>query len=283
MGAEHLRYRLAQWLSERLPSPDAFRCAEQLSDAWGRISAKDRAAVQANLSIVRGEPITEQSPDVHEVFRNFGRYLVDFFTIHRVPRPDVHVEGYEHLQEAQRGHGGVIMLTAHVGNWEIGGMLLTRMGFPVSVVALPHADAGTDRLFNQQRLRCGLHVIPVGSDAARRSLQSLRAGHLLGLIGDREFSHHGIAQTLFGRTVTLPRGPAALSLRSHAPVVPTFLTREGMWKFRLSFEPPIPPPAQRAPQAIAALTTAYATVFERYLRRFPTQWLMFQPATQPSG
>lgn len=283
MGAEYLRYRLAQWLSERLPSPAAFRCADQLSDAWCRISAKDRAAVQANLFMLLGKPVTEQSRDVYEVFRNFGRYLVEFFTIHCVPRPDVYVEGYEHLQEAQRVHRGVIILTAHLGNWELGGALLRRMGFPVSVVALRHADAGTDRLFNRQRVRCGIHVIPVGSDAAQQSLQSLRAGHLLGLIGDREFSHHGMVLTLFGRAVTLPRGPAALSLKSHAPVIPTFLIREGTWKFRLSFEPPIPPPAHGAAHAIAALTTAYAAVFERYLRRFPTQWLMFQPATQARG
>jgi len=137
-----------------------------------------------------------------------------------------------------------------------------------------------DRLFNEQRRRCGVNVIPLGPDAARRSLQALRQGRVLGLLADREFANSGIRITLCGRDVIFPRGPATLSLRGRAPVVPIFLIREGIWKFRLCCEPPVWPPSHGFPDAsIQTLTQQYATVLERYLRRYPEQWLVFQPVT----
>ena len=152
------------------------------------------------------------------------------------------------------------------------------MGFPFSAVVLPHADPRTNRLFNDQRRRCGIDVIPLGQEAMHRSLRSLRDGHLLGVLGDQRFTRHGLPATLCGRTVTLPSGPALLCLRSLAPMVPTFLIREGMWKFRLCFEPPIwPEPRRSGSSAVGQLMQEYASIFDRYLRRFPSQWLLFQP------
>jgi KDO2-lipid IV(A) lauroyltransferase len=256
----------------------AYRLAEWLADVQCRLSACDRRAVQANLGLVLGASVSGHSPLVAEVFRNFGRYLVEFFTAHGTPSPEVEVEGYEHLETAQAARRGAILLTAHLGNWEVGAVLVRRLGFPVTVVVLPHLDPQTDRLFNRQRERCGIHVVPLGRDAAHESLRQLREGQLLGLIGDRVFARRGIQIPLFGRSVILPIGPALLSLRSQAPVVPIFCIREAPWKFRLSFESPIWPAGGRLRDgAVHAMTAAYATALERYVRRFPSQWLLFQP------
>lgn len=278
MGFTYLGYRVAQCLSARLPQSAAFACAERLSDVHWKRSAKDRLAVRDNLSILLEAPTAEHAPCVREVFRNFGRYLVEFFAIGRTRDLEVRLEGEGHLRSAWNRQRGVIILTAHLGNWEVGAILLSRMGFPTAAVALPHADPQMDRLFNRQRERCGVRVIPLDAHAARRSLQSLRAGGLLGLLGDRDFSHTGIAAGLCGQTVKFPRGPATLSLRSRAPIVPTFLIREGIWKFRLWFEQPIWPGGPGAqPTRVRSITRAYAAVVEQYLRRYADQWLMFQP------
>jgi KDO2-lipid IV(A) lauroyltransferase len=206
---------------------------------------------------------------------------VEFFSVHRVASPTLEIEGYEHLNAAYQQRCGVIVLTAHFGNWEVGAVLIRRMGFPLSAVALPHADPRTDRIFNDQRRRCGITIIPLGQQAMHQSLRCLREGQLLGLLGDQQFTGHGLLATLCGRTVTLPSGPAVLSLRSAAPLVPTFLIREGPWTFRLCFESPIwPPRHDRGSVAIQQLTQQYASILERYLTRFPSQWLLFQPLGQ---
>lgn len=284
MGASYVGYRLVRWLSSCLGPRLAFACAERLADLQWRRAAEVRAAVQANLSMIQGAPVRADSPLVREVFRNFGRYLVEFLTIDRVPHPEVRTEGVDELRALTQRGRGLILLTAHVGNWEVGAIVLRRMGFPVTAVALPHGDPSLDHLFNVQRRRCGVEVIPLGRHAARWSLQRLREGRLLGLLGDREFGRNGVGLSLCGAQVRLPRGPAVLSLRSQAPIVPTFLIREGPWKFRLCVGSPIWP-RTRAIQhgSVGALIHAYATVLERYLKQFPDQWLMFQPVMTTSA
>lgn len=278
MSAKHFAYRLAQWLSQRLPPSAAFGCAERVADLWAHGAPRECAAIRRNLSLALGS--AAPAALVREVFRNFGRYLVEFFTIHQTPKPAVAIEGYEHLLNARRQGRGAILLTGHLGNWEVGAVLVRRLGFPVTVVALPHDDPGTDRLFNRQRHRCGLEVIPVGRDAARRSLARLAEGSLLGMLGDREFGRHSLTVRAFRRELTLPRGPAVLSLRARAPVIPTFLIREGPWALRLCMEPPIEPEAPRNDGGSPAhrLTQRYAQVLERYVQQAPAQWLLFEPA-----
>lgn len=277
MSASYVGWRISQWLGQWAPVSFLYRCAEDLADRQWRVCAADRRAVQANLTFALGAPVSEQSPVVREVFRNFARYLVEFFSIHRVQTPAVEVEGYGHLEAARRQGRGVIALTAHIGNWEMAAIVIRRMGLSVSAVALPHPDARTDRIFNDQRRRCGIEVIPLGHEAMHESLRCLREGRLLGVLGDQQFTRHGLSAMLCGRTVTLPSGPSLLCLRSRAPIVPTFLVREGAWKFRLCFEPPIWPKPRGDGAIFQQLTQQYATTLERYLTRFPSQWLLFRP------
>jgi KDO2-lipid IV(A) lauroyltransferase len=145
-------------------------------------------------------------------------------------------------------------------------------------VALPHGDPATDRLFSRQRQRCGLEVIPLGKEAGRRSLRSLQEGRLLGLLGDREFGGEGLEVRFGAGTLTVPRGPALLSLRSRAPIVPAFFIRESPWTFRLVVEPAILPDGEdTGPDAVDTLTRRCAAAVERMVLRHPDQWLMFEP------
>lgn len=272
MSMRYAEFRVASWLSRLLPAACAFGLAERLAEGWCQSSPQQRAIVQRNLSMIAGSRPEEPRAEACEVFRNFGRYLVEFFSVHRMQHPEVRIEGREHLLRAQQRRRGAIILTGHLGNWEVGGVLIRRMGFPMNVVALPHEDPGLDRLFNRQRERSGLRVIPLGSGAAHRCLERLRHGELLGLLGDWEFTNAGLPVFCCGRQVMLPRGPAILSLRSQAPIVPTFLLREGAWKFRLRFEPPIWPDAPAR-----QLTQRFASILEGYLKQFAAQWVIFKP------
>lgn len=277
-------YRVAQWVTTALPSEACLWLAERLADVQWRSSSLDRAAVQANLAMVLKHPVVEDSPLVREVFRNFARYIVELFSAHRSQESGMTIEGTERVIEHLAPNQGRIILSAHLGNWELGAMALSRLGFLVSVVALPHRDPRTNRLFDAQRLRCGVPVVPLGLDATQRCLDLLRQGWALGIAGDREFGSHGITVSFFGRPATLPRGPAILSLRSGAPVVPVCLIREGPWRFRFHVEPAIWP--SESPQThaqVLALTQRYAYAMERAIQQFPSQWLMFQPISEDSA
>ncbi len=155
--------------------------------------------------------------------------------------------------------------------------MLSRLGFAMSVVALPHTNSRVDGMFNDQRQRCGVEVIPLGPHAARTAMDRLRRVGLLAVLGDREFGENGMPAECCGAGMIVPRGPALLSIRTGAPIVPTFFIREGIRRFRFSFDEAIwPTPAAPVHRELARVTLAATAAIERAIRQVPTQWLMFQ-------
>ena len=276
MNSVYWHFRLAEALSRWLPAAAAIALAERLAETRYAQAAGHRATVQANLRLAGLQPAAAR-----EVFRNFGRYLVELFRIRTLAREAFTVEGAEHLAEAHSRGRGVIALTAHVGHWELGAAAIRALGLPIAAVALPHQDAGVNRLFDAQRRRWGVDVIPLDTHATARCLEQLRRGGAVGLLGDIAFGGHPAPARMFGQPVLLPRGPAVLAARAKAPILPVILLRERPFRFRLVIEPPLLP--ERPNQhGITALAEACAAAMERMIRRAPEQWLLMQPL-QPAS
>lgn len=270
-------YRLARSVSRGLPSSWAWSCADRAADLRWLSWAAGRQGVQANLGMVLGSAVSERSAPVREVFRNFARYLLELLDLSRaVERATLRVEGDASLATVKAQGGGAILVTAHVGNWELlAAVAARRLGLSVSAVALPHPEEGVDRFFNAQRQRQGIELIPLGPQAGQESLHALRRGRALGVLGDRPFGEPGVWVRAFGRLIRLPRGPALMSLRSRAPMVPMFLIREARTRFRVVMDAPIWPGPEAGDQAVLTLVQSYAESLERLVRRAPTQWLLF--------
>lgn len=276
-SCRYAAYVLARMLAGRLPPALAQRCAEGLAARYARRAVAERANIRANLSLILGALLPEDSPLIREVFRHFAWYLAEFLAVHRTGLPPVQFEGAEHLERARAAGRGVIVMTAHLGNWELGAMAIRALlRCPVAALAQPHEDPRINRLFDRQRWHGGVAVIPVGPQAAMRSLQVLRGGGVLGLLGDWPFSDPGVAVTLFGRRAMVPLGPAILSLRAQAPIVPCACVRLAPGRFRMRFDAPIEPPRAGA-QAAGPLAQRYAAALEGVIRQAPTQWVRFTP------
>ncbi len=262
------------------------RCAADCSSAR---SPKDMRAVRANLSIVMGTDAVDPE-QVREVFRQFAMYLVDFFrfswwTPERARRW-IRPADIDFVQQALEKGNGVIALTAHLGNYELGGAVLAMRGISVSAAVLTHHNPRVDRFFKRQRERARVQGIPIQEIGRKAFLEaclaSLKRNGLLALVGDRDFFGHGIELPFFGKPTRIPTGPAWFSLRTGAPIVPSFLVREGDGHFRFVLEPPIYPPVHLTrDEAIVEITKACVAAMERVIRRYPTQWYMFQPFWEP--
>jgi|GEM_PF-747559 len=267
-------YRLAQRVSGVLP-PDRYgRLAEWIMDWWWRWAAGDRAGVQANLSAVLGEAQGRDPALAREVFRHFGRYLAEFLSAHQRERYPFVVEGLEPFEKFRGARPGPILLSAHIGNWEVAAIAVGRLGLRTGVVALPHQDPRVNQFFVEQRARCGVETIILGAGATKQAMRFLQEGGMLGMLGDWDFAGNGLAVSCFGRRASVPRGPAVLSLRTGAPALPVFFIREGPWRFRFHVEPPIWP---KAGDTVESLTQRYTEILERAIRRWPTQWMRFRP------
>ena len=283
MNGSYVGYRLIQWFGSYLPAKDSAKLAERAAGWQWQRAVTDRKTVAANLSVILKRPVDAQDPLVRDVFRNFSRYLLEFLVAHRRRRPEIIIEGGERLAAKLPAGKGSMLLSGHMGNWEFGAIAMSRLGLSVSVVALVHRDPHVNAFFDAQRRRCGVGVIPLGAGAASQSVAWLRAGHVLGVLGDVEFGANGIAVSFCGHMITVPRGPAILSLRTGVPAVPVFVVREGPWRLRFFVEEPIWPPQGRwTAHQVQELTQRYTRSLERHVQRFPTQWMMFRPRFEPA-
>ncbi|MEI8013151.1 MAG: hypothetical protein WCI27_11860, partial [Candidatus Omnitrophota bacterium] len=135
---QYFLYKLGLFVIHRVPRRWAYGFADFLSNQHSRYSHKDCEAVINNLRQITGRQDVARR-DARRVFLNFGRYLVDFFLMYKMVdaafiRDHVTVKGLEHLKTAlELGRGGVI-LTAHIGNWEMGAAVLSQLNFPVTAI-----------------------------------------------------------------------------------------------------------------------------------------------------
>jgi len=260
-----------------------YKLAEFISDAQYFFSWKDRRAVRSNLKEIL--PSHENlSYYTREVFRNFGRYLVEFFQMERIVdgayiRKNVKVQHLEYVQQVlDQGRGGII-LTAHLGSWELGAGVLSMLGYPSTVVALPHNEKWVNDLFNRQREAKGLSIISV-RQAVRGCLGLLRDNQLVSIVGDRDFNSRGKVMDFLGRKAIVPRGPAIFSIKTGAPIIPVFFLRNSDGTFTFSLEQPISPSdflnEDSQEDAVEKIMMKYMTIMEKKIRQDPSQWLIFR-------
>jgi len=276
-------YVAGYWACVLLPRGFCYWIAQRLADFYSSRVPVDREAVRRNLTVV-----LEREPSFHEVsevFRHFAMYLVDFFRFSRLTPEKVHrwirIEGVEHMEGALKAGKGAIGLSAHLGNFELAAAVLALLGFPVTAAVFVHQNPRVDTFFSRQRGRVGVHGIPVHSKNQRAlfeaSLSALKQNGILGLVGDRDFFGNGLELLFFGKKVKIPRGPAAFSLRTGAPIVPAFLVREEDGSYRFFLERPITvPEGLPKEEAVRRMTEACVEAMSRAIRKYPTQWYLFQ-------
>ncbi|MCX5697842.1 MAG: lysophospholipid acyltransferase family protein [Candidatus Omnitrophica bacterium] len=277
----YIFYRIGQFLALRLPLGLSYRVAILISDLHNIFSFKDRRAVRANLKTI----FPEKSPkEIRRIRRrisiNFAKYLVDFFRFSVIDasylEENVKIENLVYIDRALSKGKGVIILSAHLGNWELGGVVLGVLGYPFWVVALTHKNKKVNSFFNFQRESKGVRVIPLGK-AVRQCLRVLGENKMLGLVGDRDFTERGTVLDFFGRPAIFPQGPAALSLSMGASIVPAFMLRNSDESFTLRFEEPVQfSPSGERERDVKDLIAKYILIYEDYIRRYPDQWYMFR-------
>ncbi len=264
-----------------LPTRFLYWVALRLADLNWALDKRGRNAVKANLRVIL--PEAKECRIAYEtrwVFRNFGKYLSEFFRFRRFGpsffEKHTAVRGREHIDAAlQRGHGCLI-LSAHLSNWELGAGMLRRVcDYPVSVVAEQHTHARVNKLFMRERAAFDIQVIPTRR-AGRPVLRALRNNRVVCMLGDRDTTGHGVVVDFFGKPCALPQGPARFAIATGAPIIPGFVLRRTNDSFTLSFEEPIPVPQTGTKQEkVLAMIQAYAKSIEDAIRWHPEEWTVF--------
>jgi Kdo2-lipid IVA lauroyltransferase/acyltransferase len=275
-------YALTSWVALKLPQPVLYGLARIVGALVFVLSPGDRGNVRHNLKRIVGQK--KSGPGVRllmwRLFQNYAFYMVDLFRLLTMPLEDTTAfaelyEGRRHLDEALSKGCGAVLLTAHLGHWEIGGLGLRALGYPINVVTLRHNSLLTNNLINSLRNRNGIRIIELGHSTydTIELLKVLKRGEVLAVLGDRPFSERSREVQFFGRPVSFPIGPVLLAMAAGAPVVPAFSIMEAPGRYRGIIEPALPMRFDGDREAsLRHNLELVSTLFERYIRRYPDQW-----------
>jgi len=272
-------YKAGEFLALHLPLKISYWLALRIADISYLVNWRGRRTVKNNLRIALKEDERKTAYHSRWVFRNFAKNLVEFFRFSKVDRPFlkkfVKIEGQQHFDQALALQKGVIGITAHLGNWELSGAVVSVLGYPLNVVVLPHRHQLVNDFFTRKRVGKGIKVIPIGA-SIKELISVLRGNQMLILAGDRNFSKNGIKVDFFGKPAWVPVGIAILGRRLGSPVVPGFLVREKDDSFKLIIEKPIIYKTSGNLDAdLKNFTREYLEVIEKYVRKYPGQWSIF--------
>ena len=189
-------------------------------------------------------------------------------------------------EKLQKQGGNIIFVTAHLGNWELGGALARSMGPIMHSVARPLDNPYLDTWVRQLREALG-QTVHSKKGSLWALVNALRRGESVGYLVDQDAGPNGVFVDFFGRVASTTRAPAYLAYRTGALIVPGCVVRIGSgYEFEVRLGKPICPQRDHPREVeIHRMTHAFTKVLETWIREFPDQWLWMHRRwkTRPIG
>jgi KDO2-lipid IV(A) lauroyltransferase len=238
-----------------------------------------------------GKSAAERQQILRRLYRNLGWLLAEFCQMPRytpeTTRSFIRYEGLEHYLAARDEGKGVLILTGHLGAWELSSFYHSLMGYPMSIVIRRLDNPLVDSLVNHIRCLHGNQVLHK-DDFARGLLASMRRGETVGILMDTNMTPpQGSFVDFFSQSACTGTGLARIAMKTGARVLPGFLLwEEATEQYVLRFGAPLSVAASGDVEADAIANTALFTrVIEDYIRQYPDQWLWVHRRwkTRPQG
>jgi KDO2-lipid IV(A) lauroyltransferase len=226
-------------------------------------------------------------------YESLGRTTIETALLPAYSREQVlamfeRVDGWDVVERAVARGKGILFVSGHLGNWELGGSLVASRGVPLEAVTRRMQNPLFDRYITETRRRIGMSVIP-DSEAVKRVPRAMRENHAVAFLVDQ--GAVGLASTwvpFFGRYAKTPRGPAVFALRLDAPVVFGAALRRPSGRYVMHFEEVRVERTGDRETDVDGIVAAYTNTLERWIRRAPEQyfwhhrrWKHQRPDTPP--
>jgi KDO2-lipid IV(A) lauroyltransferase len=277
--------------SGRLPLPVGLWLGRRFGDAAYLAIRRRRQLALENLArAYPALPLRARTRLARHASQHLGMTLIELARVLTHPVDDtlqrIRLQGVEHLAVAMGTHGRALLLTAHLGNWELLAAAHRLTGFPLSIVVRPLDAPWLDALADRLRRSTGVELIDKRG-ALRPVLDALRRGRMIGILMDQNAARReGVFVDFFGRPASTSRSIALLALRTRTPVVPVFARRDADGRHTVVIHPAVPQPASNgAEAAVVELTARCTAAIERAIREVPEQWLWSHDRwrTRPPG
>jgi KDO2-lipid IV(A) lauroyltransferase len=278
--------RIGAFLGPFLPATVWYALAWPFAELCYFTMFNRRRTVRQNLARVVGD--AEAKAATRRVFHNFARYVIDFYQLPHLSkaalRRRMEFDDWAELQAAMAHPKGVLLVTLHLGQAELGAGALAAYDYRVNAVAETFPYPPMNDFIQGLRQDLGMNVIPA-KKAKSGVLRCLARGEALALLVDVVEPGDGVAVSFFGLPAVFSSAPARIALRTGSRILPGVIARSEsdpkrlrpLIDFDFAYEPTGDEDAD-----VQALTQALATCLEGYVRQFPDQWFAFRPAWQQS-
>jgi KDO2-lipid IV(A) lauroyltransferase len=284
MNSKYWGLCLVAGVARFVPLHFGYWLADPGGDLFFLLSARRRYTVSNNIQRAVGiENKNALNRQVRCVFRNAARNYFDLTKLSKMDLKNlegqVKIEGIPHLTEAVNNGKGVIIATAHLGNFEFSAHVLAAQGFEMLILIEDFDDSNPFlRKLAGLRRGAGVRIFPVDMTGLKECLKTLRRGGIVTMVCDRDIQGNGVKTPFFGEETAFPVGVVDLALRTGASVVPIFGLRGPKNTTSIFIEPPLNLTDHENPdQATRANLEVLVAVLEKYIRKYPEQWVVLEP------
>lgn len=270
--------RFLSWLSACLSPSQVQRVGRALGWLLGSGLRFRRGEVQTTLQRCFPEKTPAEVRIVADgMYRHLGTLLIESLRTSHMDlaalAAEVDFSGFEQGMHILDQGRGLIVLTAHVGNFELLAMMAALKGAPLTVITKALKPKWLNDWWIETRGKFGVKMLPA-RHSYRYCREVLKANGILGFILDQNMKRNrGIFVDYFGRPACTSPGLAILSAQSGAPVLPVFMLREPGGRHQIHVFDLLPPPVRADKEAIRQATQAYTAIIERFVRAHPDQWI----------
>jgi KDO2-lipid IV(A) lauroyltransferase len=275
---ENLVFRLVTGLWGLVPESVALRIGSAMGALFGSILRTRRHDVDEHLTqAFPGRSRAWRHRVARGSYAHLGREAVVVFRRGGWSRERVlertSVIGFECFRAAAEEGRGLILLTGHLGNWEIGGAAIAARGVPLDVIGKGMSNRRFQSDLFALRERLGMRVIEM-TDASKDALRTLGEGRVLALLGDQNAHRGGVFVPFFGRPASTVRGPALFAHRTRAPVWTAFALRDpGLeQRYTVRFRPLPFEATGRSEEDTSVLMGAFGALLEEAIESAPEQY-----------
>src|SRR5216684_4203083 len=275
-----------------LPRPLARRLAAKVAGILYARSPKLRKTVETNLRIAFPDWMEAQRDAViRKMVRNLGWMAAEFARFPKYSKENIEeivvLDGNENFLEARNRGKGVLILTGHIGAWELSSFAHALYGYPLHFMARPLDNQRIDALVNSYRCSSGNRAI-FKNESARVMLKILKEAGTIGILADQNtMPEEAVFVDFFGKSASTTTGIARVALHTDAAVVPGYaIWDERSRKYRLRFEPPVELiRTGDTERDVLENTQKFTKVIEGIVRKYPEQWVWVHGRwnTRPKG
>lgn len=279
-----MQYRILMFMSRvlcHLPYAWLMKMGDCLGILYYKLIKKQRnlALLQMKRSLGLSEEETERL--VLASFKNMGKNFLEILYMPRLSQIDFHqhieFENLDCLKAALAEKHGVVVLTAHVGNWEWLSAGLSLSGLPVTAIAKPQPNEQYTHVINDLRATTGSEIFSRGTSELIAAARALRKGKILGFLADQDGGPGGAFIEFLGRVAATPMGAAVFARKFNSPVVPAFILRQPDGRHKIVIgEIMRYEDTGDSDKDLFDFTVRMTRIVEDVIRRNPTQWLWFQ-------